>query len=81
MTDIDYDKMWKEIIEIRNARSRLLPGEKTIKMFMEETGMTEDSARAFLDKMIKDKKLRVRKIQVGSGRTNVYSPIIEDHLK
>lgn len=78
MADIDYDKMWKEIIEIGNSETHILPGEKTLKMITEETGMTENQARTFIKRMIEAKKLSVRTVQIRTARVNVYSPILHN---
>ena len=77
MTNIDYDKMWKEIIEANYARTHLLPGEKTVKMFSEEADVTIDAARSILEAYVIEKKLSKRTMQQGKARLAVYSLVVK----
>lgn len=75
MTDIDYEKMWKEIIEVNYAETHLLAGEKTVMMFAKEANVSEETARRLLDKLVKDNKMKKRIVRLGRARVGVYSPI------
>ena len=75
MTDVDYEKMWKEIIEANYAKTHLLPGEKSVKMFAKEADLTIDSARTILDSYVKENKMNMRFVQQGKARFAAYSPI------
>ena len=77
MTNVDYDKMWKEIIEANYARTHLLPGERTVKMFAEEADVTIDAARSILDAYVKEKKINKRTVQQGKARVAVYSLVLK----
>lgn len=74
--NVDYDKIWKEIIEINSAKVRLLPGEKTLEMFAEESGIGIDSARRILRTLIKSGKIKKRFVHLDKKRVNAYSPIL-----
>ncbi len=75
MTNIDYEKMWDEIIETVKSGTTLLEGEKTVKMFAEEAEMKIETARTLLDRWVKEGKMQVRTVQQGKIRFNAYSPI------
>ncbi len=78
MTNVDYDKMWKEIIEANYAKIHLLDGEKSVKMFAEEANITIETARTLLDRWVKEGKMQVRTVQQGKIRFNAYSPVLKE---
>lgn len=78
MNELDTEtkqKIWAEILEQIRADTQILPGEKSIKMFAEEAGISENTAKSVLDKYIEEKKMRKRFVQQGRARIVVYSPI------
>lgn len=75
MTDIDYDKMWNEIIQQIQQNYNKFPYEKSIKEFAEESGLTIGVARNVLATLVQEGKLNVRQLQRGRTRVNLYSPV------
>jgi len=76
MSDLEQD-IWSEHLEEINKRKEemtIQPGEKSIAMFMEETGLTRDQARAYLEKMTSTGRLRKRKLPCGIV---VYTPLTD----
>lgn len=81
--NIDYEKMWQEIIEGINENEKL-PHEKTMKDFMEEASLngnpiTEHQARRLLKNLV-EAGILTRRI-VRKGHPVFYSPAIKDIAK
>lgn len=76
--NINYDQMWKEIIEEINKDEKL-PHEKTMKDFMEEANLTEHQARRLLKNLVKAGILTRRIVR--KGHPVFYSPAIKDIAK
>ncbi len=73
-------KIWEEILqEAKERRTSLLPNERTLKMIMEETGLTKDRARAFVIQKIKQGILYECPVILNGVRCKAYGII--DHSK
>ncbi len=81
MIDEDTAKIWSGIIEVIKDRVEpRRPGEITVNEFAELTGLSINSARVRLEKLVKDGLVRKRTIgnQDGrGGRINLYE-IVRD---
>ena len=72
--DVDYDKMWEEIINRAKASKTEVPSwAKTKKQFMNETGMTEWETDRYLEKEINEGRL----VRVRHKNVFYYYPSIE----
>lgn len=70
-TDEQKDRMWQEILTIARAKAVPSPYEKSLKQIIEETKLPEDTARKFVDNLLKEGKLNRRRI----GNAMYYSPV------
>ena len=74
MNDLEQE-IWKEHIEeITRIREDAVmkPDEKTVRMLSEETGITMTQARNYLNSMVEQGKMTVRKI---NSQSSVYRPV------
>jgi hypothetical protein len=60
MVDINYEKMWQELIDSAKKQVVIIPdGAKTKSMFKDETGLGDYQAETFLKHAVAHGKLRM----------------------
>jgi hypothetical protein len=72
MENVTEEDLMKEFMRI--ATEDIKPGELTVNMFMEYTGVTRNRARHLLAKLEDHGVLKMRKVVIGSTVMNAYSP-------
>lgn len=75
--DIDYDKIWDELIEEIN-KDKQQEGEYTIQEFASKAGIERKKAANMLDRMTEQGLLTKRKIMSRGGWSFAYKPIIKE---
>ena len=60
MVDINYEKLWQELINSEKKQVVIIPdGSKSKTMLKNETGLSDYQAEMFLKQAVKDGKLKV----------------------
>lgn len=72
-------EIWKEIQAEVNLYESKLPEEKSVEDFVQEVGgnISRMSAREYLNRLVKQGKLKKRLFSKGKIKMNLYSPIIK----
>jgi hypothetical protein len=72
---------WEFLIEEARKRTTPLPGEKTVKQFVEETGMKYKTASNLLNSLVEKGQYSKREVVIRGRVTNYYKPVITDDAK
>ncbi len=69
------EKIWQEISRAILDQNEIRKGEKTVKEFASDVGVTEDKARKILKRLRRLGIIDSRTIVANGGRPDVYFPI------